>query len=176
MSKKYQLTNEIKQFKNKVTNKVTILYRIRALRNFDDVKAGDLGGFIEKEINLSHEGNCWVYDDAWVYGHARVSENAKIRHQSQVCGQVYGNAQICDQAFISQYAKIYDNARVSKNAYAYGSVYGKAQVSHTVKVWGRVCGRAKLNRQSKIREVPQNKEVSKSDILMEIIEKIETKE
>ncbi|MCZ2159135.1 hypothetical protein NPX99_07695 [Bartonella sp. 220] len=58
----------------------------------------------------------------------------------------------------------------------YGSVYEKAQVAHTVKVWGRVCGRAKLNRQSKVKEVPPNKEVSKSDILMEIIERIETEE
>ncbi|MBB4077294.1 hypothetical protein GGR08_001625, partial [Bartonella fuyuanensis] len=31
----------------------------QALKDFDDIKAGDLGGFIEKEVNLSHDGNCW---------------------------------------------------------------------------------------------------------------------
>ncbi|MCZ2159279.1 hypothetical protein NPX99_08530, partial [Bartonella sp. 220] len=74
------------------------------------------------------------------------------------------------------YGKVYDYAKVSGCAEIYGSVYGKAQVSHTVKVWGRVHGRALLNRQSKVKEVPKNKEVSKSDILMEIIERIETEE
>lgn len=44
-----------------------ILYRIKALKDFkddelyQDVKAGDLGGYVEKEKNLSQEGNCWVY-------------------------------------------------------------------------------------------------------------------
>ncbi|UNE54637.1 hypothetical protein [Bartonella machadoae] len=55
-------------------------------------------------------------------------------------------------------------------AQIYGSVYGKAQVSHTIRVFGRVCGRAKLNRRSEIREVPKNKEVNKSDILIEIVD------
>lgn len=32
------------------------LKRIRALRDFLDVKAGDIGGFIESEINLYHYG------------------------------------------------------------------------------------------------------------------------
>ncbi|MDD9334284.1 MAG: hypothetical protein PV354_11755, partial [Bartonella sp.] len=66
ISKKYEFTNETKQ-----VGDVT-LYRIRALRDFGDVKAGDLGGFIEKEDNLSHDGNCWVYDKARVFQNARV--------------------------------------------------------------------------------------------------------
>ena len=41
------------------------LFRIRALVDFttkwgDTIKAGDLGGYVEKEENLSHEGNAWV--------------------------------------------------------------------------------------------------------------------
>ena len=54
------------------------LYRIYAVADFDDVEKGDMGGLIEKESNLSAEGNCWVYDDAMVYDNARVSDNAKI--------------------------------------------------------------------------------------------------
>ncbi len=57
MCKKYQLTNEIKQIKDRITKKITNLYRIKALKDFDDVKVGDLGGYIEKESNLSHDGN-----------------------------------------------------------------------------------------------------------------------
>ena len=43
------------------------MFRIKALKNFNNVKEGDLGGLIEKEINLSQEGDCWVYKDARVF-------------------------------------------------------------------------------------------------------------
>ena len=52
------------------------LFRIKALIEFGNVKEGELGGFIEKEENLSHEGNAWVCGDAWVYGNAKVYGNA----------------------------------------------------------------------------------------------------
>lgn len=51
------------------------LYRIRALRDFGNVRAGDVGGYIECERNLSQDGNARVYGDAWVYGDARVYGN-----------------------------------------------------------------------------------------------------
>ncbi|HEM4040679.1 TPA: polymer-forming cytoskeletal protein, partial [Streptococcus suis] len=40
------------------------LFRIRALISFGSIEVGDLGGYIEKEENLSHDGNAWVYGDA----------------------------------------------------------------------------------------------------------------
>ena len=49
------------------------LFRIKALIEFGNVKAGDLGGYIEKEENLSHMGNAWVSGNAQVFGDARVS-------------------------------------------------------------------------------------------------------
>ena len=61
MEKKYKLTEDFIFYKDKK------LYRIQALKDFKSVKAGDLGGYIEKESNLSHEGNCWAYDNAKVY-------------------------------------------------------------------------------------------------------------
>lgn len=48
------------------------LYRIKALVQFGNVNAGDLGGWIEKEENLSQSGNAWVYGNARVYGNAEV--------------------------------------------------------------------------------------------------------
>ena len=54
------------------------LYRIRALIDFYDVSAGDLGGYIEKEANLSQEGNAWVYDNARVFGNAIICGDAVI--------------------------------------------------------------------------------------------------
>lgn len=40
------------------------------------VEKGELGGFIEKEDNLSHDDNAWVYGNAQVSGNAWVSGNA----------------------------------------------------------------------------------------------------
>ena len=58
--KKYELTEETVIVSGKT------LYRIRAVRDFGSVKAGDLGGYIEKEENLSHCGEAWVSDNAMV--------------------------------------------------------------------------------------------------------------
>ena len=45
------------------------LRRIRALRDIPryHVKAGDLGGWVGPEKNLSQEGDCWVGGNARVY-------------------------------------------------------------------------------------------------------------
>ena len=47
------------------------LFRILALNSFENVEAGDIGGCIEKEENLSFFSNAMVYGDARVYGNAR---------------------------------------------------------------------------------------------------------
>ena len=49
------------------------LFRIKAKINFGAVEAGELGGYIEKEDNLSENGNAWVSGDAMVYGDAIVT-------------------------------------------------------------------------------------------------------
>ena len=72
MNKKYVFTKECKKLLNG-----TVVHRIKALRDFGHVKKGNLGGWIESEDNLSHDGNCWVFDEAGVYGNARVCEKLK---------------------------------------------------------------------------------------------------
>lgn len=49
------------------------LYRIQALKDFEGVKSGDIGGYIEKESNLSQYDDAWVSGNAQVYGDAQVS-------------------------------------------------------------------------------------------------------
>ena len=71
-----------------------VLKRIRATVEFTlkcgiKVKAGENGGWIEKEENLS--GNAWVSGDARVYGNACVSGNARV----------YGNARVSGDACVS---------------------------------------------------------------------------
>ena len=88
--KKYELTKETKVIGDKT------LFRIRALRSFGDIKAGDLGGFIENERNLSHEDNAWVSGNAKVIDNARVSDNALVSDNARVSGEAWvgGNASV----------------------------------------------------------------------------------
>ncbi len=69
---KFELTNE-----TKIVNGIK-LCRIKALVSFGDIKAGEQGGWLERERGLSQEGNAWVYGDARVYGNAQVSGNARV--------------------------------------------------------------------------------------------------
>lgn len=112
MEKKYKLTEETINVMDRT------LYRIEALKDFNDVKKGDKGGFIEKEDNLSQNGNCWIYDDARVYGNALVRDNAEIY----------------SDAIVSSYAIVFGNAKVGGIA----SIYGCA----------RVCGDATIESDS----------------------------
>ena len=93
--KKFELTSEF------VTNIFgTKLFRIKALVEFGGVEAGELGGYIEKEENLDHDGDAWVYGDAEVFDNARVYGNAEVCGDARVCGNawVYGNAEVCGNA------------------------------------------------------------------------------
>jgi hypothetical protein len=76
--KKFELTKNTKSLHGRT------LFQIRALISFADVCEGDLGGWVEKEENLSQEDNCWVYDDACVFENGRVTENGRVSGNSQV--------------------------------------------------------------------------------------------
>ena len=122
--KKYELTDETIEVYG------TALHRIKALKDFGNVKKGELGGYVESERNLSQEGNCWVYGNAWVYGNGGVGGNA------EVCGnaKVYSNAEVCGNAKVYSNAKVYGNAKVCGNA----EVCGNADYI-TIKGLGSVC-------------------------------------
>ena len=109
MEKKYILTDEIREFYGK------ILHRIQAVRDFDNVKTGDLGGWIEKEENLSHGGNCWIYGNAVVRGNALVRGDAMVGGYAQVCdnAQIYGNAKVSGNVLIYGDAIICEEMLVS---------------------------------------------------------------
>lgn len=55
--------NKMKKFELTENSKLLpcgrVVFQIRALKSFDNVKKGALGGYIEKEKNLSHKGNAW---------------------------------------------------------------------------------------------------------------------
>jgi len=139
------------------------LFRVVAVKDFVDVKEGDVGGWIEKESNLSQSGNAWVYDsacvfdnacvfgnawvsgNAWVYDNARVSGNAWVYDNTRVYDNalVYDNAWVYDNALVYGNAVVCDDAKVYGNAYVYGNamVFDNAWVSGNARVYGnaKVC-------------------------------------
>ena len=114
--KKYEFTGETKRVE--LWNRTATLHRIKATVEFGFVKVGELGGWIEKEENLSHEGKAWVCGDAKVCGNAKVWGNAKVCGDAEVCGdaKVCGNAKVCGDAEVCGDAKVWGNANVCGNA------------------------------------------------------------
>ena len=141
MGKKYKLLKD--QFITLYSGET--LYRIKALKDFGDVKKGDIGGFIKSENNLSQKGKCWVYDDARVNGCALVYNNAKIRNNAKI----YGYAMVFDNAEITNNANVYDNSSISGNARIHdcARIYDTASIGGNANVYGnsRICGFAKLS-------------------------------
>ena len=75
MEKKFELTD------NFVINAFGIkLFQIKCTKSFKYANEGDLGGYVEKEDNLSQSGN------AWVSGNAQVSGNARVENDHMHCG------------------------------------------------------------------------------------------
>ena len=150
--KKFELTTEF------ITNAFgKKLFRIKALVEFGDVKAGELGGYVEKEENVSQDGNAWVSGDARVYGNAWVHGNAKVYDDAWVSdnAKVFDNAEVYGNARVSGDARVYGNARVSGDARVYGDAWacgnawvrGNARVSGDARVYGDawVSGNARVS-------------------------------
>lgn len=136
--KKYELTLETLQFAGHT------LHRIKALKDFGVFTAGELGGWIESEENLSQADNAWVYGDAKAYANAKVYGNAEIFGDAMVCDKVeiFDNAKVYGNAHVYRNAKIYNDASVSGNA----CVHDFAEIYNDVKVFGNadICGHAKV--------------------------------
>lgn len=139
--KKYEILKD-----QVITMNGSTIYRIKALKNFGDVEAGDIGGFVESEDNLSHEGPCWIYSDAMVYHKAKVKDNAIVRDYVHV----FNNARVMENAIVEGHARVSDdstvfgNARIKDNANVFGRgiVHGFAIVQDNAVVFeqARVCG------------------------------------
>ena len=145
--KKFKLTEEQTTLPNGV-----VVYRIEALKDFASIKEGEKGGWIEKENNLSQNGDCWVRENAEIRENAEVYENALVRGYAVV----YDNAEVSGYAEIRENAEVYENALVRGSAVVCGSaeVSGYARVSDNALVCGsaEVRGSAEVSGYAEIRE------------------------
>ena len=148
--KKYELTTETIQFAGRT------LHRIKALRDIGSVKAGELGGWIESEENLSQADNAWVYNNAKVFDKARVYGDAAVSDDATVCGYaaVSDSARVYDNAEVSDYVEVFENAIVFGHAKVYGftRISGHAIVLGNAILFGhaKVYGKATINGDAKV--------------------------
>ena len=162
MGEKYSFTDKT------IIHDGHVLKQIIALRDIPrhNIKVGDIGGYIEGETTLSHDGDCWIGGNAKVYDSsvtdcALVNSEATVK-RSTICGyayvhdyanvidsaiydcaEIFGRAEI-DNSSIFGHAKIYGRARVEGNSevYGYAEVFDKAKVCYeatiscNVKIYG----------------------------------------
>ena len=133
--------------------KYPFLHRIRALRDIGkDVKAGELGGFVEYEGNLSFEpgDDAWIYNDAIAAGDSVVEKGSVLRVRAVVCGSacvshgsvLFGDARAEDDAYLRG-VTMWDCARASGASVIVASPDDSARaprLSGSCAVYGKVMG------------------------------------
>lgn len=169
--RKYELTPEMDP------NAGQPLYRIRALRDIPayGVKAGDLGGFVESEANLSHEGDCWIADNAAVFEKARITANALVKDHARVSGRarIRGGAQVTECAAVCGDVEAFGACKIGCNSMLSGSVMvfdhaiveGRAEISGSIRIhdWAHIGGTTKLTQDGVIIGI-QSKVMSNADL------------
>lgn len=150
------------------------LYQIRAVKDFGNIKAGQLGGYVENSDNLSQEGSCWLYERGYAKAYSRIVDDAQIFH-AIIYGDAYisGNIELHNRCLIggarskvriSGNAKIYsseilDNSSVSGNTEIHNSILrGNAKAFGDSKIYkssvcdcGEVFGKAIIRKNSVIK-------------------------
>ena len=113
-----------------------LLYRIKALKDFSDVKKGDLGGYVSNNTNLDQNGDAWVYDDAEVHGTAVVFEDAKIRNNAVIKSEsyIFGNTEVKDNACVDS-SRLYGDTILSDSCKVLSSmIKGNIKICNDVVV------------------------------------------
>ncbi len=164
MVRKMEATNQKKKYELIDDDFVEVsgikLFRIRAIRNFEGVCMGSIGGYIRSEESLSHDGNAWVANNAKVGGTARIEDDARVEGNAEVTGnalicenalvrdnaiiygegvRLYGNARIEDRVEVGGNAEIGGNARISDRAWVSGhaEVRGHARILDRARIFGQ---------------------------------------
>lgn len=136
MNKKYELLED-----NYINHDERILYRIRALITFVDINdniinAGELGGYIENESNLSQEDKSWVYGNSKVYGDT-IIRNSIIK-DSIIKNSIIKKSWVKESAIEESF--IYDSTIVDSYTYgsrSYDSFITKAIIKNNVNIKNR---------------------------------------
>ena len=132
------------------------VFRIRALKDFGDVKKGDLGGYVESEDNLGTIDDCWIYCDSVVCGKAKVLHGAKM-YDTAFAGD---DVEVKDSALVTGCSVITGNSRIVNYAEVSNAVidssdvlgYAKVKISSTCACWRTNLKKARVKNYADISE------------------------
>ena len=130
---KYRLSDEPRPFTYQHNgDKCSLMLRqIIAVADFADVTAGTQGGWIDDESALSHEGNCWIYDqNSMVFNGAVIRGDSRLTGPCEVSfGAVIEGMAWIDESRIGQGAHISDNVTIKQSI-----VQGECRISGDAQV------------------------------------------
>ncbi len=146
---KYRITDQVHPAYPK-------LRRIQALRDINEtVKKGELGGYVQREWNLSQSGECWLYGQAVCKDLARVQGNASILENAGIHGEAFvnGSARVSGKASIGGYAYVEDavvkgETEISGNAVVASYGAGSPVIDGTRRIRGEVHGGFRIDNTS----------------------------
>jgi len=116
--KKYEILNEYMEIDGHQ------LHRIRALIDFADVVAGDLGGFIDASSYLSQTGDAWIYNNSKVFDDSVVMDSV-IRNNSTIRNSKIMGASFVINSVVRNNTTITDNSVLLDSTVSLGyTVYG----------------------------------------------------
>lgn len=148
MNQKYEITDIVHP-------QYPWLHRIRALRDVrEDVHAGDLGGFVQSEENLSQEGQCWVANNAVAAEESYISGDAIMWDYScaRGCAVISGKSRIGGEAIIEDHAivtsgYVHGNVHISGNAKIFANAVtgGTPVIMEKASVYGELGGEIEVH-------------------------------
>jgi len=137
--KKYRLSEQTRTlaYTENGTRQSVVVRQIIALRDFADVTAGSMGGWVDDVTALSQNGDCWIYDpNSTVFAGAQIEGNARLTQACEVSHQAHisGNAWI-DNSIVRHHARISDNVTVQcAEIHGFCHLFGNARILHHSKV------------------------------------------
>lgn len=141
---KYEITNRTNTVRNPITNEDITVYQIKYLKDIDkhNIKNGDLGGWVEKNNNLSQEGDCVITGETVITGEAYIYGDVVV-YASRIHGvtetltdmervlEISGTAKLVS-CFVVGSPHIFDNALLLNSIIKNNpKIYGNAVVSYS---------------------------------------------
>lgn len=126
------------------------MWRIKALRDipYHNVKAGDLGGWVNHKDALSHEGDSWLGGEAIAYasywtGCLRIRENALVTGQAIIYGSENSTILVGGSAVVENNAKVFVGlSTITANIRGNARLSDNALIENPVEIMGRIAGDA----------------------------------
>ena len=101
-------------------------YRVQAVCDFGDVKAGELGGYLSKRAKM--EQGCWIGDGVQIFAFSHIKDNSVIKGNVILKNSIINDSKILADEHFGM-IKIKDSALYSVN------LTGGAKIKNSV-LWG----------------------------------------